>query len=332
MQVGMALTPNSLARRKPGVQIPSPPPNLQVRASPASSGRRSLQVAAALRPQAQLAVQPGRLAATRRLGPGPPTMTTERSRRLQSELRVRCGARQSGPASHAGSGTSSSRSPRRQDGQTRAPPGRVAARGTDALHEVTWCGHRGRGTSDTDAGCRTSTPGHWTPVAWTSRARTLDAHTGHRPPDTVHRTPDAWTLTEEADRATKGAAGIRTSGPPRSPTARWTSNYDGSAVRHPSAGDRLPACQATCSVAPSAESRHGALLSSDDYGSSVERTGKLHPLWQVRRGTCSWLPGDDRYGRWSPGGGVDPWMTFGCRLRVYGGCRLWVDVAGARWR
>ena len=26
MQVGMALTPNSLARRKPGVQIPSPPP------------------------------------------------------------------------------------------------------------------------------------------------------------------------------------------------------------------------------------------------------------------------------------------------------------------
>ena len=27
MQVGMALTPNSLARRKPGVQIPSPPPH-----------------------------------------------------------------------------------------------------------------------------------------------------------------------------------------------------------------------------------------------------------------------------------------------------------------
>jgi len=39
MQVGMALTPNSLARRKPGVQIPSPPPPTpQVRASPASSG------------------------------------------------------------------------------------------------------------------------------------------------------------------------------------------------------------------------------------------------------------------------------------------------------
>jgi hypothetical protein len=25
--------------------------------------------------------------------------------------------------------------------------------------------------------------------------------------------------------------------------------------------------------------RTGALLSSDDFGSSVERTAKLHPLW-----------------------------------------------------
>jgi hypothetical protein len=60
-----------LARRKPGVQIPSPPPpTLQVRASPASSGRRSLHAAAAARPHAQVAVQPRRLAATRRLGLG----------------------------------------------------------------------------------------------------------------------------------------------------------------------------------------------------------------------------------------------------------------------
>jgi hypothetical protein len=72
-----------LARRKPGVQIPSPPPpTLQVRASSASSWRRSLQVAAALRPRAHVAVQPGRLAATRRLDPRPPMMTTERSRHL----------------------------------------------------------------------------------------------------------------------------------------------------------------------------------------------------------------------------------------------------------
>jgi hypothetical protein len=37
MQVGMALTPNSLARRKPGVQIPSPPPP-RTRCSPALTG------------------------------------------------------------------------------------------------------------------------------------------------------------------------------------------------------------------------------------------------------------------------------------------------------
>jgi hypothetical protein len=29
--------------------------------------------------------------------------------------------------------------------------------------------------------------------------------------------------------------------------------------------------------------RLGALLSSDDYGSSVERAAKLHPLWQAWR-------------------------------------------------
>jgi hypothetical protein len=60
-------TPNAdLARRKPGVQIPSPPPpTSQVRASPARRWRRSLQAAAAPRPHAQVAVQPRRLAATR---------------------------------------------------------------------------------------------------------------------------------------------------------------------------------------------------------------------------------------------------------------------------
>jgi hypothetical protein len=97
MQVGMALTPNSLARRKPGVQIPSPPPpTLQVRASPASSGRRSRHVPAALRPRAQVAVQLRRLPRYQATRPGPPTMTTERSRRLRSELCARSDARHAG--------------------------------------------------------------------------------------------------------------------------------------------------------------------------------------------------------------------------------------------
>ena len=137
----------SLARRKSGVQIPSPPPpNQQVRAPPASSGRRSLQDAAALRPREQVAVQLGRLSATRRLGPRPPTVTTERSRRLQPELPVRCDARQSRTRSHAGSGRWSSRSRIRQDGQIQTPPpDHVAGRRTDELHELTGADTAGRG-------------------------------------------------------------------------------------------------------------------------------------------------------------------------------------------
>jgi len=60
---------------------------LQVRAPSASPGRRSLHVAAAPRPQAQVAVQPGRPAAARRLDSPPDTMTTERSRHLAAPLR-----------------------------------------------------------------------------------------------------------------------------------------------------------------------------------------------------------------------------------------------------
>jgi hypothetical protein len=42
MQVGMALSPNSLARRKPGVQIPSPPPHKPAGQSVASLERATL--------------------------------------------------------------------------------------------------------------------------------------------------------------------------------------------------------------------------------------------------------------------------------------------------
>jgi len=198
MQVGMALTPNSLARRKPGVQIPSPPPpTSQVRASSASSWRRSPLVAAAPRPQAQVAVQLGRLAATRRLGPGPSTVTTERGRRLQPELRIRCDARQSGPEvtlAHAdGQGT-------RRDGQTR-PSWPCGCRPTDALHEVT-----GADTADADAERADTDPRdtgrpHRTvdSGSWTSHARTLDVH-----PDTGHRTRGRDRVLGQGDLDTAG--------------------------------------------------------------------------------------------------------------------------------
>jgi hypothetical protein len=142
-----------------GFKSPHLRPKQQVRASSAPSGRRSLHAAAAPRPRAQIAVQLGRCSATRRPGPGPPTMTTERSRCLQAELRVRCHARPSGLERHPGSGRCSSSSRMRQDGQTRASTGRVvSARHTDPLHEsrVQQRG-RGRGArADTDAGHRTA--------------------------------------------------------------------------------------------------------------------------------------------------------------------------------
>jgi hypothetical protein len=54
-----------------------------------------------------------------------------------------------------------------------------------------------------------------------------------------------------------------------------------------SAGQRLRRrCLARAqigAVIPHSLAAAGALLSSDDCGSSVERTAKVHPLWQVRR-------------------------------------------------
>jgi hypothetical protein len=63
------------------------------------------------------------------------------------------------------------------------------------------------------------------------------------------------------------------------------------------------------------------------FGSSVERTAKLHPLWRARRGTCSWLPVTIGMGGGRPGEVVHLWMTFGCRLWVYG-----VVACGWMWR
>jgi hypothetical protein len=206
----------SLARRKSGVQIPSPPPpTSQVRASPASSGRRSLQVAAALRPQAQVAVQPGRLSETRRHGHGSPTMTTERGRRLQPELRAPSDTRQSGReaplAPAAGRDV-------RGDGRT-ARPGPLLAvwlpaaptRSTMSPVQPQWTRTRNARTPtrDTgrphpDIGQRTrGHRGHWTvtPDAWTRR-RTRTGRPRHgRHPDildhhdhpTAHWDAEPWT-------------------------------------------------------------------------------------------------------------------------------------------
>ena len=147
--------------------------------------------------------------------------------------------------------------------------------------------HTGHRTPDT--GRPDAHTGHWTPVAWTSHGWTLSAHTGHWK-------PDAWMLAENADRATKarpasGHLGHHPSGRPldaeacsRGRRLRRSAAQDGSAVRYLPARETPTAVPGSCSVAPSARPRLGALLSSDDYGSSVERDGGGHPLWQVHGG------------------------------------------------
>jgi hypothetical protein len=70
----------------------------------------------------------------------------------------------------------------------------------------------------------------------------------------------------------------------------WTApaalgNDDGSAtVKYLPARDYLrpTALPGACSVAPSAKPRLGALLSSDDFGSRVERKARGQVLWPVR--------------------------------------------------
>jgi hypothetical protein len=136
--------------------------------------------------------------------------------------------------------------------------------------------------------------------------RTVDTWTLRRPHRTLDTGPvdrQAWTLvartghwTLDAGRGRgqgdEGAAGIRTSWA-TTPSDRalgrptvflWTApaafdspcRLGGEAAFQREIGSRRQLLDRSAGV----ERRLGALLSSDDYGSSVERTAKLHPLWQ----------------------------------------------------
>jgi hypothetical protein len=151
-------------------------------------------------------------------------------------------------------------------------------------------------TPDADTGRRTAD-------TWTLRRphRTLDsgpvdrqawtlvARTGHQTPDTGHQTPDTGRGRGQGDEA---AAGIRTSWA-TTPSDRtlgrptvflWTApaaldspcRLGGEAAFQREIASRRQLLGRSAGV----ERRLGALLSSDDCGSSVERTAKLHPLWQ----------------------------------------------------
>ena len=165
-----------------------------------------------------------------------------------------------------------------------------------ALQDLTSAGHSGHGN-----------------------AQTPDAHTGRRTADTwtlrrPHRTLDtgpvdrqAWTLVARTGHRTldtgrgrgqgdEGAAGIRTSWA-TTPSDRalgrptvflWTApaaldspcRLGGEAAFQREIGSRRQLLGRSAGV----ERRLGALLSSDDFGSRVERMAKLHPLW---RGQCA---------------------------------------------
>jgi len=189
---------------------------------------------------------------------------------------------------------------------TRPVPRRVAARRARAPRAHR-CGQRGRGcrTLAPDTEHRTPNTGHRTPGI------------GHRALDTEHRTPDArtpdtsrtpdtgqanaahGTLTEDADRRPRHG-GIRTSwyhdtaGTPNRVAVGGATGgarqHDGSAVRPPaSTRDCRLHCQAAArSLPPAAKRRLGALLSSDDFGSSVERDAAGQVLWRAHLRAVLW--------------------------------------------
>jgi hypothetical protein len=184
-------------------------------------------------------------------------------------------------------------------------PSRTAACPTAALQDLTSAGHSGRATHkhrtptpDTDTGQRTpgrsdARTGHWTSVPWTGKRGPWSLA-----PDTGHWTPDAGRGRGQAD---EGAAGIRTS---------WATMPSDRALGHPTVflWTAPAALGSPCRLGGEAafqreiasrrqlpgrsagvEQRLGALLSSDDYGSSVERTATLHPLCRVANRGRAWV-------------------------------------------
>jgi hypothetical protein len=216
-----------LARRKPGVQIPSPPPpTLQVRASPASSRRRSPHVAAALRPQAQATGQPR--GSQRPADPAP-----DLTQRPHSVVTASHPAGRSSHASSLSRSTWPTANDSHDDDQVDPPLAQHGLRqlrgqAPTSLRRPTVVDMAGdhadpgipavrlpapaprsatsfpSDTADAWNG-RTSKAGHWTPGrsdARTGHRSRGQAPVGHRPfaPDTGHRTPDTGCRTRTRTR------------------------------------------------------------------------------------------------------------------------------------
>jgi hypothetical protein len=143
-------------------------------------------------------------------------------------------------------------------------------------------------------------PAHATP-ATSFPLDTADAAThGHRTPDAGGRTVDTWTLRRPAPDTghLTGPVDHRTLAPDAGHRMPDT-NADTVTTAQPASGPLWPprerpqaetpnracalALPAGYSAAPPAKPRPGALLSSDEFGSSVEPTAKLHPLCRGAR-------------------------------------------------
>jgi hypothetical protein len=160
------------------------------------------------------------------------------------------------------------------------PPHRRAPRSHRCRHSGRGRGTRGHRPRDIGRPHRTVDSG-----SWTSHARTLDVH-----PDTGHRTRGRDRVLGQGDLDTAGTGQTsRTTTTTRWDAEPWTCGRHLLRSARRRLGDdevpasaRLPtALPGACSVALSAKPRPGALLSPDDFGSRVERTATLHPLWQV---------------------------------------------------
>jgi hypothetical protein len=240
-------------------------------------------------------------------------VTTERSRRLQPELPVRCDARQSRTRSHAGSGRWSSRSRIRQDGQIQTPLLTMwLPRRTDELHELTGADTAGRGRRT--RGHRRGTPDIHTRTLDSRRVDIAYADTGrsHRTPDTGHRTRGRDRVRGQGDLDTEGIPD-RLPGRSRLPNCPlgrrtvdlWSASSalgDGEVP----ASARLPtALPGACSVTPSARpSRALAHCSRVCWIWMVRGEGNgTKESWGVR-GQGGWGDADGRCSRVVVGAGV----------------------------
>ena len=161
-------------------------------------------------------------------------------------------------------------------------------------------------------------------------AFTMDAHdrTGFRTPpprhvrpDTVHSTRHAMANRKRRGQGTDERHGRRSDildrhdhkaarqtrrAPPVEPALRLGNQGRLGDGKTASATVTMAATRQLVGVALPSKPRLGALLSSDDYGSSVERTATLHPLWRgaLRAYQASRVPPKCRDVRF---------MSIGCR-------------------